>query len=169
MIKSLLHFLAFCLVFCVANTSDKPTYLDPVKHAKNTVSVQEMTTEEVCLSIAVYKEAGNQPYVGQMSVIAVIFNRVKKQHMSICQVVMQKGAFSWYYGRYSLTPTEQSVTFIPIARRAIEDRKNGKFVDYTHGATHFHSRSVKPWWATPKHTIKLVTIGGHTFYKQKED
>lgn len=128
-----------------------------------------MTTEEACLLAATYREAGNQSYVGQMSVIAVVFTRMKKQRMSACQVVMQKGQFSWYRGKHSLTPTERSVKLLPLVRMAIKDRREGKFVDYTNGATHFHTISSRPYWSHPKHTVKLATIGDHHFYKVREN
>jgi spore germination cell wall hydrolase CwlJ-like protein len=40
---------------------------------------------------------------------------------------------------------------------------NGEFVPVTHGATHYHSKSVDPYWS---HTGKLTqAIGSHLFYK----
>ena len=124
-----------------------------------------MTTEEACLTKTVWMESGNQSIKGQLSVVAVVFNRMKKQRMSACQVVMQKGAFSWYRGKHSLTPTERSVKLLPLVRMALKDKREGKFVDYTNGATHFHTRNSKPYWSHPKHTIKLVTIQDHSFYR----
>lgn len=51
------------------------------------------------------------------------------------------------------------VTCLEIAGRAVE----GKLIDRTGGATHYHADYVSPYWA--KGQKPTVTIGRHIFFK----
>ncbi len=50
-------------------------------------------------------------------------------------------------------------TALKIAKRAVLET----FEDMTNGATHYHAKSIEPYWA--KNEIPLISIGNHVFYR----
>ena len=123
-----------------------------------------------CLALNIYHEARNDTDTGQYAVAHVVLNRVQHDRWpdDVCKVVKQgyhkgkhKCQFSWYCDGKSDKPYEE-VSWAKAILVA-NDVLSGTTDDVTHGATHYHARYVKPYWA--KHLTKTVAIGSHIYYK----
>ena len=134
--------------------------------AKNTA---ERARAELCLSQAVYYEAGFESGEGQAAVAQVVLNRLRHPAYpkSVCGVVYQ-GSQRPTGCQFSFT-CDGSLTRAPapaawanaqfVARRALSG-----FVDPSVGAaTHYHADYVVPYWAVT--LMKLRQIGAHIFYR----
>jgi len=131
--------------------------------------------DERCMALNIYFEARNQSIAGQLAVAFVTMNRVisDKYPTTICAVVYQNKYTGQKYGcQFSWTCDARS------------DRPRNKFAwqqieiltktilyiryyvwDVTLGATHYHTRTIKPVWA--KKEYRTVAIGEHIFYRLK--
>ena len=122
----------------------------------------------LCLTQAIYYEAGYEPIEGRRAVAQVVLNRMRHPAFpkSICGVVYQGSRqpvcqFSFVcdgslYRRPALGAWKQAES---IAAAAL----NG-FVEKSVGAsTHYHADYVAPYWA-PR-LAKLARIGAHIFYR----
>lgn len=111
------------------------------------------------LSRAISAEARGEPYQGQVSVGAVILNRVKHPSFpnSVAGVIYQPGAFSSVSdGNFYSTPITDS------ARKAAQDALNGS--DPTGGAIYFYNpaKSTSKWiFSRPV----VLRVGAHVFAK----
>ncbi|MEA5039351.1 MAG: spore cortex-lytic enzyme [Clostridiaceae bacterium] len=111
------------------------------------------------LSRMISAEARGEPYAGQVSVGAVILNRVDHPSFpnTVAGVIYQAGAFSSMTdGNYA------TVTITDTARRAAQDALNGS--DPTGGAIYFYN----PATSTNKWILSrpvVCTIGKHVFAK----
>ena len=121
-----------------------------------------------CLTEALYFEARGESLKGQFAVAEVILNRVDSglYPRSVCGVVNQRGsgacAFSYVCDRHSNKMRDKASR--DRAARIARVMLDGAPRLLTAGATHFHTRHVKPRWARKfKHT---ATIGAHIFYRQ---
>ncbi len=121
-----------------------------------------------CLTEALYFEARGESLKGQFAVAEVILNRVDSPLYpnSVCSVVKARGrgacAFSYVCDGNSDTMRDRASR--ERAARIARVMLDGAPRLLTAGATHFHTRNVKPKWARQfKHTI---TIGAHIFYRQ---
>jgi hypothetical protein len=122
----------------------------------------------LCMTQAVYYEAGFEPLQGRRAVAQVVLNRMRHPAFpkSICGVVYQGARepvcqFSFVcdgslYRRPAAGSWKEAEA---IAAAAIDG-----FVEKTVGAaTHYHADYVAPYWA-PK-LAKLAKIGAHIFYR----
>ena len=128
-----------------------------------TTSVTAQTSKAVskeilCKAFTVYKEAGAESMAGKRAVLDVIENRMRLRDMKACQIMSQKGQFSFY--SHGMKVTAKSVPkkaltdyFIVANMRRVLSRD----VEY------FHNRSVKPKWT--KKLKRVARIGGHIFYE----
>ena len=121
-----------------------------------------------CLSKAIYFEARGETLKGQFAVAEVILNRVDSPDYpkSICGVVEQRGGggcqFSYICdGR---TDTMRDPEAVWRAERIARVMMDGAPRALTMGATHFHTRWVRPGWSN--RFPKTASIGAHVFYKQ---
>lgn len=117
----------------------------------------------MCLALNIYHEARGEPLEGQIAVAMVTMNRADWQTSGICQVVYERNQFSWT-NRVSRFPPQEHDAWTKakrVATRVIEGRHD----DITYGATHFHSRAVRPVWRNS--LKKTATIGQHVFYVQR--
>ena len=122
----------------------------------------------LCLTQAVYYEAGYEPIEGRRAVAQVILNRMRHPAFpkSVCGVVYQRNS----------TPVCQ-FTFVcdgsldrrpeagawRIAQKIAQDALSG-FVETSVGAaTHYHADYVAPRWAPL--LAKTSKIGAHIFYR----
>ncbi len=121
-----------------------------------------------CLTEALYFEARGESLKGQIAVAEVILNRVDSPlyPSTVCGVVKARGrgacAFSYVCDGNSdkMRDRVSRDRAARIARLMLD----GAPRQLTEGATHFHTRAVKPKWARQfKHT---TTIGAHIFYRQ---
>lgn len=115
-----------------------------------------------CLALALYFEARGEPLEGQVAVAEVIYNRVVDTRYpdDICSVVYQKKQFSWTHDGKSDRPKDHK-TYKEILELSKEIQKGNLFVG--HGATHYHSTKVKPYWRSS--LTKIKQIGNHIFYR----
>ena len=122
----------------------------------------------LCLTQAIYYEAGFEPLEGRRAVAQVVLNRLRHPAFpkSVCGVVYQHNSggicqFTFVcdgalYRRPAADAWRQAET---IARAALAG-----YVDGTVGeATHYHANYVAPRWAPL--LAKVAQIGQHIFYR----
>lgn len=122
----------------------------------------------LCLTQAVYYEAGFEPLAGRRAVAQVVLNRMRHPAFpkSICGVVYQVAQapvcqFSFVCdGSLNRAPAPAAWT----EARKIAEAAIGGYVERSVGAaTHYHADYVAPYWA-PRLT-KLTKLGSHIFYR----
>ena len=121
-----------------------------------------------CLQTALYFESRGETLRGQFAVAEVILNRVDsgRYPATICGVVEQGGSggcqFSYTCdGRADQMRDELAMDRAGKIARIMMD---GAPRALTLGATHFHTRAVRPGWA---HRFpQTAAIGAHLFYRQ---
>jgi spore germination cell wall hydrolase CwlJ-like protein len=121
-----------------------------------------------CLTEALYFEARGETLKGQFAVAEVILNR--RDHplypRSVCGVVNQGGGGAC---QFSYTCDGRADTMRDPAARDTAGRIARLMLDgapraLTDGATHFHTRAVRPGWS---HRFpRTAQIGAHLFYRQ---
>ena len=121
-----------------------------------------------CLTKALYFEARGETLKGQFAVAEVILNRADNPDYpsTVCGVVNQgsnKGCqFSFICDGYKDVMREKSA--IDRAARIARVMLDGAPRGLTEGATHFHTKGVRPGWA---HRFpRTAAIGAHLFYRQ---
>ena len=122
----------------------------------------------LCLTQAVYYEAGFEPLAGRRAVAQVVLNRMRHPAFpkSICGVVYQVAQapvcqFSFVCDG-SLNRAPAPVAWAE-ARKVAEAAIAGYVEQSVGAATHYHADYVAPYWA-PRLT-KLTKIGSHIFYR----
>lgn len=126
--------------------------------------------EWTCLTEAIYFEARGESLEGQIAVAEVILNRVDSPlyPRTICGVVKQRGGggcqFSYVCdGRADRMRDRVSADRAGRIARAMLDGAPRVLTD---GATHFHTRAVRPSWS--KRFARTTAIGAHLFYRQPD-
>ena len=121
-----------------------------------------------CLTKALYFEARGESLKGQFAVAEVILNRADSPDYpaTVCGVVNQGGSkgcqFSFICDGYKDVMHEKGA--IDRAGRIARVMLDGAPRALTEGATHFHTRGVRPGWA---HKFpRTASIGAHLFYRQ---
>lgn len=142
-------------------------------------SIQKDSEEVICLAKNMYHEARNQSTLGRLAVANVTLNRVKSKRFpdTVCKVVYQaklnwkgnprKNAchFSWWCDGFADTIYDRE-TYLDILKMAtMIYQAPEKFIDITHGGTHYHANYVDPWWN--KGFVRTVTLGDHIFYREE--
>jgi spore germination cell wall hydrolase CwlJ-like protein len=122
----------------------------------------------LCMTQAVYYEAGFEPLEGRRAVAQVVINRMRHPAFpkSVCGVVYQGARdpvcqFSFVcdgslYRRPALGAWKEAERIAAAALDGYVDRAVG-------AATHYHADYVAPYWA-PR-LAKIVQIGAHIFYR----
>jgi hypothetical protein len=125
---------------------------------------------EHCLAQAVYFEARDQPYKGQVAVAQVVINRVFSPFYpnDVCGVIYQNAhrhlacQFTFTCDGKPERVTEQHAW--ARARRIAKLTLDGKlYVKAVGTATHYHAIYVHPYWTREMH--KMVREGIHNFYR----
>lgn len=120
-----------------------------------------------CLAKAIYFESRGEPVSGQVAVAEVILNRVDSGEYpdTVCKVVGQKGKggcqFSYVCDGIKDRIREKDAW--DRAQRIAAAMLEGADRTLTDGATHFHTRAVRPGWA--RRYERTAQIGGHLFYR----
>jgi len=121
-----------------------------------------------CLTTALYFEARGESLKGQFAVAEVILNRADSPDYpaTVCGVVNQGGRngcqFSFVCDGYKDVMKEKAA--IDRAGRIARVMLDGAPRALTEGATHFHTKGVRPGWA---HRFpRTAAIGAHLFYRQ---
>ncbi len=122
-----------------------------------------------CLAQAIYFEARGEPLDGQLAVAEVVLNRVSDRRFpsTVCGVTRQ-GAGSGKGCQFSYACDGNSdVMKSAVARSRAEKLATlmlaGQPRTVTAGATHFHTRSVRPSWSG--RMVRTASIGHHYFYR----
>jgi spore germination cell wall hydrolase CwlJ-like protein len=123
--------------------------------------------EWACLTEALYFEARGESLEGQIAVAEVILNRVDSPlyPRTVCGVVKQRGGGGCQFS-YVCTGKKKmrERASADLAGRIARAMLDGAPRLLTAGATHFHTRAVKPSWS--KRFSKTAAIGSHLFYRQ---
>lgn len=140
--------------------------LDPELIAR--LPAQRGNRDWQCLTEALYFEARGEPLKGQVAVAEVILNRVDSPAYpkSVCGVVHQGsgGQCQFSYtcdGRPD--KIRERAAFVKagkVARLMLDGAPRA----LTGGATHFHTRAVRPGWA--RRLPQTAAIGQHLFYRE---
>ena len=131
-----------------------------------------MTSALLCLSLAVYYEARNEPLTGQVAVAQVILNRVRDVRYpdKICEVIEQgpigsdqpyRCQFSFWCDGLAERPRNDWAW-----RRAKVIAKltyHGVLDAGIANATHYHASYVSPPWSAA--LTHVASIGRHRFYR----
>jgi spore germination cell wall hydrolase CwlJ-like protein len=122
----------------------------------------------LCLTQAVYYEAGYEPIDGRRAVAQVVLNRMRHPAFpkSVCGVVYQGAQqpvcqFSFVcdgslYRRPALGAWKQAEAVATAALAGYVERSVG-------AATHYHADYVAPYWAPM--LAKISKLGAHIFYR----
>lgn len=127
----------------------------------------EGDAEWQCLTEALYFEARGESLEGQIAVAEVILNRVDSPlyPRTVCGVVKQRGGggcqFSYACSGKKKLREKGAADLAGRIARAMLDGAPRLLTD---GATHFHTRAVKPGWS--KRFSRTAAIGSHLFYRQ---
>jgi hypothetical protein len=123
----------------------------------------------LCLTQAIYYEAGFEPRAGQEAVAQVVINRLKSPRFpkSVCGVVFQgaeraAGCQFSFACDGSLARRPEAAAWAQAQEVAVEALQ-GTPVDRVGASTHYHASWMKPYWqASMQETTR---IGGHIFYQ----
>jgi len=119
----------------------------------------------ICMSLALYHEASNQPIEGQALVAQVIYDRAQGHTDNICKVVKKPGKFSPKI-RKSLFKHLRLKEFELAKRISMNVIRRGRLAS----VTHFHTTKVHPRWATDKkHFKRIGRVEDHIFYARLDD
>lgn len=129
----------------------------------NHTMIRMERSELECLARNIYHEARFEPYIGQIAVAQVTFNRVLdgKWGDSFCKVVYAHKQFSW-------TLKSRLRNMQPKDQKWKEAMHNARMFQYgvrvntLENVKHYHANYVSPKW---KHDYTHVdTLGQHLFY-----
>ncbi|WP_294195641.1 cell wall hydrolase [uncultured Sphingomonas sp.] len=113
-----------------------------------------------CLAGAIYFESRGEPLSGQLAVAEVILNRTRSRRFggSVCDVVTQKGQFSFVRGgRMPAAPSNDDWrTAMAVAKVAIKDAWESD----ASNALYFNHRR-----AGHANGVRVASIGNHVFYR----
>ena len=99
-----------------------------------------VASEWCCMMKNIYHEARGEGVEGMQAVAAVTLNRAAQTNTTICDVVYARKQFSW------------------------TNTTKGRNKPITGGATHYHTKKVKPIWR--KSLDKIDVINNHIFYRK---
>lgn len=122
-----------------------------------------MTAEIICIALAVYHEARNQPHLGQVAVAQVVTQRVHSRRFpnTACEVVYQDRQFSFYFDGKPDTPynTEAWQESILVA---VNVYVNGYRISALKDVTHYYAHYIDPpSWSYAMNVV--AQIGDHIF------
>ncbi len=113
-----------------------------------------------CLAGAIYFESRGEPLTGQLAVAEVILNRTRSRRFggSVCDVVTQKGQFSFVRGgKLPDAPSNDDFrTAMAVAKVAMKEAWESNAAD----ALYFNHRRVGHANGT-----RIASIGNHIFYR----
>jgi N-acetylmuramoyl-L-alanine amidase len=114
-----------------------------------------------CLALNVYYEARGESLAGQYAVAEVTLNRKAALGFpkSVCDVVYQKGAFSWTAEKVYEPGGAEWQRAVKVA----EDVYYRRRAPAMPGVLHYHATQVRPHWA--KEHERVARIGRHIFYR----
>jgi hypothetical protein len=125
---------------------------------------------ELCLSNAIYFEARDQPYIGQVAVAQVVINRVFSgvYPRDVCGVIYQNAhrhlACQFTFACDGKRKTINEFGSWARARRIARETLDGQlYVPAVATSTHYHATYVRPNWIHEMH--RFAREGIHLFYR----
>lgn len=147
------------LVTCIVLTlSHCDTHMPP---APSTAQAKQFQ----CMLTNIYHEARGDTEQGMQAVALVTLNRARQQGKTVCEIVYQRKQFSW-----TMMPKLRRKPLVDNydrVHRVASAAMSGDIDDFTGGATHYHTKTIKPYWA--KTLKKIKSFGAHIFYKGKQN
>lgn len=131
----------------------------------NQTMIKMPQAEFECLARNIYHEARFEPYVGQIAVAQVTFNRVQdgKWGEGFCDVVYAHKQFSW-----TLNPRLRNKQLKGkkwhSALQVAQQFQYGTRVKNLENAKHYHASYISPIWR--KDFKQVARIGLHIFYEK---
>ena len=129
----------------------------------------DLDKEEIyCGAQNVYFESQGEPDLGMVAVSQVVINRVKDSRWpnTVCEVVWQNKQFSWTHDGKSDRITVNSQYKQRLWIKSVYMFIIAYGEDITNGATHYHSVTVEPWWASSM--VATAHLGNHIFFKERK-
>lgn len=114
-----------------------------------------------CLALNVYYEARGESLAGQYAVAEVTMNRKASlgYPKTVCEVVYQKGAFSWTAEKVYAPGGAEWRRAVNVAEEVYYQRRAPALP----GVLHYHATYTRPAWA--KEHQRVARIGRHLFYR----
>lgn len=137
-----------------------------------------MDTILLCLALTIFHEARGEPAIGQKAVATVVLNRARIRDMDVCDVLLEKGQFSWNPSSYITKTRVRGKIVYQIIKSRLPVRSKGwkasleaaKYVLQTENTMQniefFHAIYTKPRWNTRYRAV--FRAGNHVFYARKE-
>ena len=133
-------------------------------------TAQDRLRASLCLTAAIYYEAGNEPDEGQFAVAQVILNRVRHPAYpdTICGVVYQGTEREDALCQFTFG-CDGSMARMPVSRVWSRARRNaqaalsGEVYAPVGLATHYHTLAVNPVWN--KTLTPTAIVGAHIFFR----
>lgn len=126
-----------------------------------------LMSASVCLALNVYFEARGENIDGQLAVAEVTLNRVADKSFpnNVCDVVWDKGQFSWTNDGKSDRPREAQAwaTAKAIAEHTLKQQENELLQD---DVLFYHATYCNPYWS--KDFYLTGRIGSHLFYSRSK-
>jgi N-acetylmuramoyl-L-alanine amidase len=119
--------------------------------------------DTLCMTKNIYHEARGEGVEGMQAVALVTLNRARQQDKSVCDVVYAPKQFSWT--NTAKGRNKPLTSNVNEAHTVAVQAMSGALDDFTGGATHYHTKTVKPVWR--KALDKVAVINNHIFYKGK--
>jgi len=144
--------------------------VDEVVEKTRTVNLRHLQ----CLATGIYREAGSEPFLGQIAVARVIVNRVTHGFGSDpCKVVystverdsVKLCQFSWVCDNMP-APIENNPGYqqaLHIAKQVLAEDKWNELIP--NNVLFFHNLTVQPQWVYKR----VMTIGNHVFYSRGKE
>jgi spore germination cell wall hydrolase CwlJ-like protein len=128
---------------------------------QSAAALQVAQSQENCLALNIYYEAGIENDIGKLAIANVTINRLQTRRWgdNICAVVYADSQFSWTSTSKRPKPSGASWD---ESRQAARHIIEGKRIESLETALYYHASYVKPYWK--KSTAKIRQIGKHIFY-----
>lgn len=117
------------------------------------------------VSLCVYHEARGEPDEGKIAVAQVILNRAEQRGISVKEVILQPGQFSWVNDGNPNDIKNHSAFAVCMEAiiKCLDQRLQG---DTLQGANLYHADYIKPTWSRSSKVKFLGQVGRHLFYKE---
>lgn len=124
------------------------------------------------LARTIYGEARGETKAGQIAVGLVIINRYKSRKWFAGRTIADTCLKPWQFSCWNANDPncgkirQLNDSILGPYWKLAEQLINNEYQDVTNGATHYHTKKIKPAWANGK--LPCAIIGNHVFYKDIE-
>jgi spore germination cell wall hydrolase CwlJ-like protein len=129
-----------------------------------TSSAYGVSDRELVAAVLVL-EAAQDGAPGFQAVASVARNRASRAGKPLTHVLTQPKQFSALngLGKAAAVARARRDRTWPLALTFADLALAGRLQDTTRGATHYHVRTIRPYWS--KKMTRTTSIGGHIFYR----